>query len=134
LRIRNGTVLLAALGLMSLAGCNFDTHSNNTAAASSASADSGSSGSTGSGASATLHWEMPTENTNGTPLTDLAGYTILYGESPESMNQWVQVNDVGATSYVINNLASGTWYFAVLSYTSAGANSALSNLVTKTVP
>jgi hypothetical protein len=133
LRIRNGTVLVAALGLMSLAGCHFDADPNNTASAAS-SAAAGGSGSAGSGASATLHWEMPTENTNGTPLTDLAGYTIMYGDSPENMNQFVQVGDVGTTSYVINNLASGTWYFAILSYTSAGANSALSNVVARTVP
>src|SRR5580698_8272340 len=29
--------------------------------------------------SATLSWTVPTENTNGTPLTNLAGYHIYYG-------------------------------------------------------
>jgi hypothetical protein len=90
--------------------------------------------SVGSGAgSAALSWEMPTKNTNGSPLTDLAGYTIVYGPSPEAMNKWVQVTDIGSTSYVIQGLGQGTWYFAVLSYTTSGANSALSNLVSKTI-
>jgi Fibronectin type III domain len=76
---------------------------------------------------------MPTENTNGTPLTDLQGYTIVYGESPGSMNKWVQISDIGTTNYVLSGLRPGTWYFAVLSYTAAGANSALSNIVSKTI-
>jgi hypothetical protein len=123
-RIAAVGVLALALGLMSLAGCHFDT--DNGGSASTASAASGTGG-------ATLHWEMPTENTNGTPLTDLQGYTIVYGKSPESMNQWVQISDIGTTSYVLSGLSPGTWYFAVLSYTASGVNSALSNVVSKTI-
>jgi hypothetical protein len=130
LRRSNQVVVVLALGLMSLAGCNFNTDRNGTA---------GSGGGTGSGTSAagpnvaTLHWEMPTETTNGTPLGDLQGYTIVYGSSPETMNQWVQISDIGTTSYVVSGLESGTWYFAILSYTASGVNSALSNVVSKTI-
>jgi hypothetical protein len=123
LRRRTTVVGVLALGLMALTGCHFDADPN-TGAASSASAGAGG---------ATLHWEMPTENTNGTPLTDLQGYTIVYGESPGSMNQWVQISDIGTTSYVLSGLTPGTWYFAVLSYTASGVNSALSNVVSKTI-
>jgi hypothetical protein len=39
-------------------------------------------------ASATLTWDAPEANTNGSPLTDLADYTIYYGttsvRSPKS--------------------------------------------------
>lgn len=121
MRRRITVVGVLALGLMSLAGCHFDTDNRSTA-----SAAPGTGG-------ATLHWEIPTENTNGTPLTDLQGYTIVYGESPESMNQWVQISDIGTTSYVLSGLSSGTWYFAILSYTASGVNSALSNVVSKTI-
>ena len=76
---------------------------------------------------------MPTENTNGTPLTDLAGYTIVYGTSPATMNRWVQLPDIGTTSYVVKGLGQGTWYFAIVSYTLSGANSALSNIGSKTI-
>jgi len=127
-------VVVLALGLMSLAGCNFNTDRNGTAGGSSA----GTGGGTGSGAvagptAATLHWEMPTENTNGTPLTDLQGYTIVYGDSPQTMNKWVQISDIGTTTYVLSGLGAGTWYFAILSYTASGVNSALSNVVSKTI-
>jgi hypothetical protein len=125
--LREKSSIVLALGLLSvLAGCHFDAN-RGTGDMASANAQAGGS------ASATLHWEMPTENTNGTPLTDLQGYTIVYGPNPETMNRWVQVTDIGTTSYEVAGLGRGTWYFAVLSFTSSGANSALSNLVSKTI-
>jgi hypothetical protein len=123
-------VVVLALGLMPLAGCNFNTDRDGTAGSS---AGSGTSAAALGPNVATLHWEMPTENTNGTPLGDLQGYTIVYGSSPEAMNRWVQISDIGTTSYVVSGLDSGTWYFAILSYTASGVNSALSNVVSKTI-
>jgi hypothetical protein len=120
--------MVLGLGLMALAGCNFDYDSHSgvqgTAGQSGAATDTGT---------AELAWQMPTENTNGTPLTDLAGYTIVYGPTPGSMDSRVHLTDIGSTSYVINGLGQGTWYFAVLSYTVSGADSALSNIVSKTI-
>jgi hypothetical protein len=123
LQFRSNIVL--ALGLIILAGCHFD--SDNPPSSSTQQAAAGGPG------TAALSWEMPTRNTSGGPLTDLAGYTILYGPSPQAMNQFVQITDVGTTSYTVSGLAAGTWYFAVLSYTASGADSALSNLVSTTV-
>jgi hypothetical protein len=116
------------LALVVLAGCNFnyDSPSGIQGVASQA-------GTTAGTGTAELAWEMPTENTNGTPLTDLAGYTIVYGSSPSTMNQWVQLTDIGATSYVVKGLSQGTWYFAIISYTLSGANSALSDIASKTI-
>jgi len=45
----------------------------------------------------------------------------------------VQVASAGAVSYVLSNLASGTWYFAVSAYTSSGTSSALSTVASKTI-
>jgi hypothetical protein len=117
---------------MILAGCNFnyDSPSGTQGAAS----QTGSAASTSAGTgTAELAWEIPTENTNGTPLTDLAGYTIVYGPSPSDMDHWVQLADIGTTSYVVKGLGQGTWYFAVLSFTLSGANSPLSNIASKTI-
>jgi hypothetical protein len=83
--------------------------------------------------SATLSWVPPTTNTNGTPLTDLAGFIINYGTSPSSMTQTITVASPGTTSYTISNLASGTWYFEVIVYTSAGTQSAPSDVASKTI-
>lgn len=87
-----------------------------------------------SAGSATLHWTAPTRNTNGSALTDLAGYHIYYGKSPSSMTTNVTVASPGTTSYTITKLASGTWYFAVNAYTTSGMDSSLSNTGSKSVP
>ena len=81
---------------------------------------------------ATLSWTAPTTNTDGSTLTDLAGYFIYYGTSPSSLNEVVNVSP-GVNSYVIEGLTTGTWYFAVKSYTNTGAESALSNIASKTI-
>jgi hypothetical protein len=118
------------LGLVVLAGCNFDHDSPSGIQGVASQSSNGAS--TGAG-TAELAWEVPTQNTNGTPLTDLAGYTVVYGTSPVRMNRWVQLTNIGSTSYVVKGLGQGTWYFAVLSYTLSGANSALSNIASKTI-
>lgn len=86
----------------------------------------------GSGA-ATLSWHPPTQNTNGSTITGLAGYQIKYGASANSLTQTVKVTNPGLTSYVIESLAPGTYYFGIAAYTSSGAQSALSGLVSKTI-
>jgi hypothetical protein len=90
------------------------------------------SGSTSTG-SATLSWTPPTRNTNGTTLTNLAGYKILYGTSSSSLSKTITVSNPGLTSYVVDNLSSGTWYFAIKAYTSSGTESAASNVGSKTI-
>jgi Putative Ig domain len=82
---------------------------------------------------ATVTWTAPTANTNGTPLTDLAGYTITYGTNAGSLSQSVNISNSGATSYTIQNLAAGTWYFEVAAYGSDGTQSAPSAMESKTI-
>jgi trimeric autotransporter adhesin len=83
---------------------------------------------------ATLTWSAPTQNTNGTPLTNLAGFHIYYGTSADNLNQSVQIANPALTSYVLSNLPSGTWYFSINDYTSAGVESAISNVASMTIP
>jgi hypothetical protein len=92
----------------------------------------GSGGTTGSGA-ATLSWHPPTQNTNGSAITGLAGYRIKYGTSATSLTKSVQLANPGLTSYVVESLAPGTYYFGIAAYTSSGAQSALSSVVSKTI-
>lgn len=82
---------------------------------------------------ATLDWSNPTQNTNGTPLTNLAGVRIYYGPSSSSMTQLAQVTGPSVTSYTANNLSAGTWYFGAVAYTTSGAQSSMSGVVSKTV-
>jgi hypothetical protein len=82
---------------------------------------------------ATLSWEAPTSNTNGTALTPLTGYTIYYGTSQNSMTHSVVVSGASTTAYEITGLASGTWYFAIAANAADGTQSAMSNIGSKTI-
>jgi hypothetical protein len=84
--------------------------------------------------SATVNLTPPTQNTDGTTLTDLAGVIIYYGTSPSNLSQTVQVAGTTQTSNTITNLASGTWYFGGVAYTTTGVQSAMSSLVSATIP
>jgi hypothetical protein len=83
--------------------------------------------------SAALNWSPVTQNTDGTLLTDLAGYTIHYGVSPVALNAAVVLADPNQTTYVVGQLTSGTWYFAVAAYTTNGVQGELSNVAAKTI-
>jgi hypothetical protein len=83
--------------------------------------------------SVTLSWTAPTENVDGTPLENLAGYRVRYGQSSSNLSSTVQIPSSTMTSAVIENLAAGTWYFAVKAYTTASVESDLSNVASKTI-
>jgi hypothetical protein len=87
-----------------------------------------------SSGTATLSWTAPTTNTNGSALTNLAGYHIYYGTSPSALATAINVANPGTTSYSVSSLPSGTWYFAVNAYTTSGVDSVLSNTGSKTIP
>lgn len=80
-----------------------------------------------------LRWTPPTLNTDNTTLTNLAGYRIHYGTSPTALTQTIQVANPGASSYAISNLSPGTYFFALRAYSSGGAESALSAIVSKVI-
>jgi hypothetical protein len=82
---------------------------------------------------ATLSWTPPTENTDGTTLTDLAGYKIYYGRSADSLTKVVDINTAGVTTYVVDNLTTATWYFSMTSYNAGGIESDKSAVVSKTI-
>ena len=82
---------------------------------------------------ATLTWQPPTERTDGTSLSNLSGYRIYYGTSQGNYPNTVNVTNPGLTSYVIENLAGGTWYFVMTAVDGAGLESARPNPVSKTI-
>jgi len=83
--------------------------------------------------SVTLSWVAPTENTDGSSITDLAGYRIVYGPSASTMYNSANVSNAGVTTYTLENLAPGTYYFALKAYTNSGTESDLSNVVSKVI-
>ncbi len=86
--------------------------------------------------SATLSWEKPTTNQDGTVLTDLAGYQIYYSQTTpvtSANSQSIPVLNPNQTSHVLADLAPGTYHFAVTSVTLQGSESSMSNEVLKTI-
>jgi len=82
---------------------------------------------------ATLSWDPPTTNADGTPLTDLAGYKVYYGTSSGNYSQSIDAGNV--TTYTVNNLTEGlTYYFTTTSYDTSGNQSVYSNEVNKVIP
>ena len=84
--------------------------------------------------SLTVSWNPPTTNSDGSSLSNLAGYRISYGTSASNLSKSVDVSNPGLTSYMIDSLTSGTWYFSMKSYTSAGAESLATAVVSASVP
>ena len=61
----------------------------------------------------TLSWIPPTENEDGSTLTDLAGYRIYYGMVRGEYTETVVLDAPGLTSYVLDGLAPGQYYLVM---------------------
>lgn len=81
---------------------------------------------------ATLSWTPPTQNSDGTALTNLSGYRIYYGTSSANLTQTISIDNIGVTTYVLENLSPATWYFAVKAVANS-VESDLSNVASKVV-
>lgn len=71
----------------------------------------------------TLSWLPPTQNEDGSPLTDLAGYEIAYGRQSGMYSTRIDVQNPGVTTYVVSGLVPGAYYFAMSSYNKANVRS-----------
>ena len=83
---------------------------------------------------ATLSWTAPTQNTDGTPLIDLAGFRISYGQTQGGPYPTVH-HDLAstATTHDIDELCPGDWFFVATAFNSTGEESDFSNEATKTI-
>lgn len=81
---------------------------------------------------ATLPWTAPTHNTDGSVLTDLAGYRVVWGQDPNALTNVQQVGPAVGT-YTVTELSPGTWYLAVKAFSASGRESDLSAVRSKVV-
>lgn len=81
----------------------------------------------------TLSWNPPTQNADGSPLNNLAGYKIRYGEAPGIYTTTIPLSNPGLASHFIEGLVPSTYYFVISSYNSQGIESNYSNEVSKTI-
>lgn len=77
----------------------------------------------------TLSWYPPTQNQDGSPLLDLAGYNIYIGRESSVYQQNIQIDNPGLTTYVIENLSAGTYYVTATAINSSGIESEFSGEV-----
>ena len=80
-----------------------------------------------------MSWTPPTQNTDGSDLTDLSGFKIYYGTSAGNYPNQITINNSGVTMYVVDNLSPNTWYFVSTSFNSSGVESDFSNVSSKTI-
>lgn len=136
---RIARLALAALICAGMAACN----DSGSSAAGSAAAGAGAGKSVTSAASAatatdkavTLSWNPPTHNSDGSSLSNLAGYILHYGTSSEDYTGTIEITNPTATSYVISDSSfpPGTYYFAISAYNAQQVSSSLSGEVAITV-
>lgn len=82
----------------------------------------------------TVSWIPPTENTDGSSLDDLAGFTVYYGDAEHQLINSITVNSPLNNFVVIEGLTNEqTYYFAVVAFNEPGIESELSNIVSKKI-
>ncbi len=92
-------------------------------------------------ASITTTWDAPTTNTDGTPLTDLAGYRVFVSDtsgaycragSPPKFDFSAcdnRMRETVETSYVWDGLTTRTYFFVITAHDFSGNHSDYSNEV-----
>lgn len=83
--------------------------------------------------SVTLTCTPPVQNTDGSPLTNLASYRYLWGTTQGTYPSSKLVPSSAGCGTVITGLAPATWYFVVTAVNTNGVESALSNVASKLV-
>jgi len=82
--------------------------------------------------SVNLSWVAPTENSDGTPLTDLKGYKIHYGMESQNYTGAISVDNPTLTTYLVSTLPAGKYYFAVTALNASGLESSPSDEIAAT--
>ena len=85
------------------------------------------------GGAVELTWDAPTENTDGSALTDLAGYTIYWGTEAGELANSITIENPGIVSYVLENLVPATYYFVATAFNVDGSESEPSEMATGTI-
>lgn len=81
--------------------------------------------------SVTLSWSAPTENEDGTTLTNLAGFKLYYGTETGRYTETIDIDNPGVNTYVVENLTPDTYFFAATAYNTDGIESEFSDEIEK---
>ena len=75
----------------------------------------------------TLSWTPPMENTDGSQLDDLAGYRIRWGTQSGLLPNTMDVDSPGISSFTVDELPDGNYFFTVSALDLANNESAPSS-------
>lgn len=82
----------------------------------------------------TLSWRPPSQRENGEPLSNLAGYRLLFGQRSERYDEDIYIDSPGITTYTVENLLAGSWYFVMTAVDRDGLESGYSAEIERTIP
>ena len=82
-----------------------------------------------------LSWDIPQEREDGTALEiyEIEGYVIAYGTDADNLDQQVTVQGASVQEAILDNLNSGTYYFAIATVDSDGAQGAYSATIEQSI-
>jgi len=80
-----------------------------------------------------LSWSAPATNSDGSPITDLAGYRVYYGTASGFYTDNLTIASPSTLSATISNLPADTYYVIVRAFNSVNAESQASVEVSKTI-
>lgn len=84
-------------------------------------------------ASTTLSWSAPTQNEDGSMLMDLRGFVIHYGKTSGTYSNQIRIDNPTVTTYVVDNLSPGTYFFTATAFNASGVESRLAGEISKTL-
>jgi len=79
----------------------------------------------------TLRWAAPTQRIDNTSLTNLVGFNLYFGQTPGDYGNKIAINNAGLSTYVVENLSAGNWFFVITALDANGIESNPSNQVTR---
>jgi len=80
-----------------------------------------------------LRWQAPTQNVDGSALTDLSGYVIYWGTSSRRYTDSHAINSPTTTQWEVT-VPAGSYYFAMTALDSENNESGYSNELLKVIP
>ena len=82
-----------------------------------------------------LTWDIPQEREDGSDLSlgEINGYVIAYGTEQNNLSNTLSVEGASVTSTVLDELASGTYYFTIATVDSDGVQGAYSNVIQQSI-
>jgi hypothetical protein len=80
-----------------------------------------------------IRWQAPTQNEDGSPLTDLGGYVVYWGTQSRDYSNSYTIDSPSTTQWQAD-IAPGRYYFALTAFDGQGNESDYSNELLKVIP